>query len=514
MDISRRGVVAGLTSALVGTAAAAAARIPISGLELGAPRPFSFDALKTRARTLAAAPYRPPASGAGAALAALDYDAMDQIRYRADAALWKDAPGDGAVEFFHLGRYARTPVAIQLVEKGQARPILYSEMLFEIPAGHPARALPPAVGFAGFRVMNIGAPGDWLAFQGASYFRAAAPFNQYGLSARGLAIDTAAPHPEEFPIFTNLWLEHDADGHLVVSALLESESVVGAYRIAHRRSGDNLVQEVEVALNFRKSVEKLGVAPLTSMFWYGQPDRTQAVDWRPQIHDSDGLALWTGAGERLWRPLANPPRVITNAFADLNPRGFGLMQRDRVFGDYQDDGVFYDRRPSAWVEPLGDWGAGSVQLVELPTTGETDDNIVAFWTPAAPVKAGDAMSLRYRLHWCDEEPTSVGVARVVATREGRAGRPGQTPTPGARKFVVDFEGGRLADLNRQSGVEAVVACNVGEPTGATAFPVVGTQRWRLMFDVAVAGGATVDMRAYLRLGAESLSETWTYQVFG
>ena len=229
------------------------------------------------------------------------------------------------------------------------------------------------------------------------------------------------------------------------------------------------MQEIETSLHFRRSVERLGVAPLTSMFWYGQADPTRAVDWRPQIHDSDGLAIWTGAGERIWRPLANPPRVTTNAFADHNPRGFGLMQRDRKFDDYQDDGVFYDRRPSAWVEPVGDWGAGSVQLVEIPTGSEIDDNIVAFWTPAAPIRAGDSLALRYRLYWTDEEPAPVGVAKVVATRVGRGGRPGQPSPPGLRKFVVDFEGGRLAELRQGSGVQAVVGSSRG---AAIARPLI------------------------------------------
>ena len=201
-------------------------------------------------------------------------------------------------------------------------------------------------------------------------------------------------------------------------------------------------------------MKRLGLAPLTSMFWYGQGNRADTGDWRPQIHDSDGLSLWAGTGERLWRPLDNPPRVATHTFLDVDPRGFGLMQRDRTFDDYQDDGAFYDRRPSVWVEPVGAWGKGSVQLVEIPTRKETDDNIVAFWTPERPVRAGDEMTLRYHLHWCAREPIPPGVAQVVATRTGTGGRPGLPPTPGLKKYVVDFRGGRLAGLGRGSGVAA------------------------------------------------------------
>ena len=315
-----------------------------------------------------------------------------------------------------------------------------------------------------------------------------------------------------FPEFTAFWLEHDAAGRLVIHALLEGPSVAGAYRFEHTRSARGLVQEVTVQLWFRSAVQRLGIAPLTSMYWYGQSDRPSPGDWRPQIHDSDGLAIWTGSGERIWRPLSNPARVGVNSFVDKRPRGFGLMQRDRRFADYEDDGVFYDKRPSAWVEPIGDWGPGSVQLVEIPTTGEADDNIVAFWVPAAPVRAGQGLNVRYRLHWAKEEPVPSSVARVVATRSGEGGRPGQPIPPGRRKFVLDFAGPSLAGLTRQSGVTPVVALSAGQPIEAAAYPVEGADRWRLMFDYEAPPKTTLDLRAALTRGGQALTETWIYQV--
>jgi glucans biosynthesis protein len=322
--------------------------------------------------------------------------------------------------------------------------------------------------------------------------------------------------PEEFPIFTAFWLEHDAANQLVVYALLNSPSVAGAYRIVNRRSPAGLAQDVEAHLRFRKPVARLGVAPLTSMYWYDQTNRTPRDDWRPQIHDSDGLAIWTGSGERIWRPLADPPRVLTNAFLDRSPRGFGLLQRDRNFADYQDDELFYDRRPSAWVEPLDAWGEGSVQLAEIPTDGETNDNIVAFWTPAAPVTAGQPMDLRYRLYWTAEEPAPPGVARVVATRTGRSGPRNllpPPPPPGRRKFVIDFAGGALDGLTRESGVQPVITLSTGAPIDVDASPVDGVRGyWRLMFDADIPAGRTLDMRAYLRRGGGALTETWIFQV--
>ncbi len=513
--ISRRHVANLISGAVLGTTmgATTASAASAAPLMLGAARPFSFAILDAQARTLAGRPYRARTTAWPPTVGDLDFDTMGQIRYRSDADLWKSDPRIGAVEFFHLGRSTQLPVAIHTLESGLARQIIYDRNLFDIPAGNPALGLPPSLGFAGFRVMNPGAPGDWIAYQGASYFRAADPFNQYGLSARGLAINTSGAAREEFPDFTAFWLERSAEG-LVVFALLEGPSVTGAYRIAHLRGAKGLVQEIQARLYFRSAVQRLGLAPLTSMFWYGPADPVKGGDWRPQIHDSDGLSLWTGTGERIWRPLGNPPRVVTNAFLDRNPKGFGLMQRDRAFGNYQDDGAFYDRRPSAWVEPLNDWGPGSVQLVEIPTMGETDDNVVAFWTPVAPARAGDNLSLNYRLHWTAREPGSIGVGRVTATRVGHGGRPGQSSRPGTRKYVIDFEGGRLAALTKQSGVIPTITLSEGQAIEPAAYPVVGTERWRLIFDVALSPGKTLDLRAFLRIGAESLTETWVAQAYG
>ncbi|HWF75929.1 MAG TPA: glucan biosynthesis protein D [Caulobacteraceae bacterium] len=513
---SRRCAVAGLLTLPVLAAGRAVAARPIdgawpAGVQLGPARPFSLEALKAQALALSRAPYRPPAAPPAALAHAIDYDAFGAISYKPSATLWADRPGVG-VRFFPLGRYAPTPVAISVVSGGAARPVLYSPGLFDAPVGSPLKALGRAGGFAGFKVMNADARTDWIAYLGASYFRSADPFNQYGLSARGIAIDTVGAAREEFPSFTAFWLEQAPEG-LVVYALLDGPSVAGAFRIGHQRSAAGLVQDIQAELHFRKPVGLLGLAPLTSMYWYGPSDRAPADDWRPQIHDSDGLAIWTGAGERIWRPLSDPPRVMGNAFLDTNPRGYGLMQRDRLFADYQDDGAFYEKRPSAWVEPVGDWGAGSVQLVEIPTSGESEDNIVAFWTPQAPVTAGQSLSYRYRLHWTGEEPTPPGVARVVATRAGRGGRPGQPVPPGLRKIVIDFAGASLSGLTRQSGVTAVVTSSLGEALAPVAYPVEGQAgRWRLMFDTPAPPGKVVNLRAYLRRGEGALTETWIGQL--
>jgi glucans biosynthesis protein len=507
LDVNRRWTLAALLAALAPAQGAWGQGAWPGEAPLGPPEPFSFERLKARARALAARPYRPPPGPPPELARAIDYDAFSRVVYKPEATLWR---GKDGVRLFPLASGASPPVTIHVVVGGQARPVLHAAGLFDMPADSPFRRLGDQAGFGGFRLMNADARTDWAAYLGASYFRSADPFNQYGLSARGLAIDTAVATPEEFPVFSAFWIEQPPASGPIVYALLEGPSVAGAYRLTHARGPAGLKQRISAQLTFRKPVARLGIAPLTSMYWYGQSERTPSDDWRPQIHDSDGLAIWTGAGERIWRPLRNPPRVTTSTFVDRRPRGFGLLQRDRNFADYQDDGVFYEKRPSGWVEPLGDWGKGSVQLVEIPTRGETDDNIVAFWTPERSVRHGTTLNLDYNLYWAAAEPTPAGVARVVATRFGQGGSPGRAVAAGRRRFVVDFTGAALAGL-RRGEVEAVVGASRGASTGAVAYPVVGQDLWRLMFDVDIAPGVT-DLRAYLRKGANALTETWIYQV--
>jgi glucans biosynthesis protein len=282
-----------------------------------------------------------------------------------------------------------------------------------------------------------------------------------------------------------------------------------------KNDNGQVVMNVHCELFCRAAMSRLGVAPLTSMYWYGENERRKAADWRPEIHDNDGLALWTGKGERIWRPLINPPSVQTNSFMDNNPKGFGLIQRDRDFENYEDDGAYYNKRPGIWVEPKGNWGAGAVQLVEIPTDDEIHDNIVAYWRPDGDIAAGQNLSFDYRLYWQNTEPAfPKNIAKVVATRLGRGGIPGQNPWPRDKhKFVVDFTGGPLAQLQQRFDVTPVTNTSRGKIDNAYVIKVVGTDRWRALFDLQIDGDAPVDLRLYLKLGNKTLSETWLYQYF-
>jgi glucans biosynthesis protein len=503
-----------------GGGALAATTLP-DGIALAPKQPFSWDSLKEAANTLAAAPWRPAIAVASDVLTRIDYDAYQQIRYRRNMSLQLARDGHLPVQLFPLGAMFREPVKVHLVEDGEAREVLYRESLFSIPPDHPARALPDDIGFAGLRVMSPDLETDWLAFLGASYFRSSGPYNQYGISARGLAVDTGLPTPEEFPRFSEFWLERNArdGGRCTIYALLDSQSVSGAYRIRTQRTKDErdvyrVVMEIEAELTARRDIARLGIAPFSSMFWYGETSRTRGYDWRPEIHDSDGLAIRTGADERIWRPLNNPPRVTTNTFIDRDVKGFGLLQRDRDFVHYLDDGVFYERRSSVWVEPLDPWGEGAVHLLEIPTDDETQDNVAAYWCPTEPFRAGEQRRYRYRLSWLDDIPFPATLGRATATWTGRGGRPGFKPPDGVRKFVIDFQGPVFAGLGRDDGVEIVVTPSRGTISNAYTHPVVDQrERWRALFDLDVSGSEPVDMRAYLKLDGRALTETWIYQHF-
>ena len=392
-----------------------------AALALGEGSPFSVAALRARARALAGESYTPPNETLPRALVELGYDRYRDIRFRPQMALWREEGLPFQAQFFHLGSYFTVPTHIHVVDGGTAREVLYTGDLFDYGANEFAEPFPETLGFAGFRLhypLNRPDHHDELAvFLGASYFRSLARGQQYGLSARGLAIDTALPKGEEFPIFREFWLERPGPGagQVVIHALLDSPSAAGAYSFTIT-PGDTTVMDVSAMVYPRQRIERMGIAPLTSMYFFGENDRLGVDDFRPQVHDSDGLSMWTGGGEWIWRPLVNPQRLRVSAYSDVNPRGFGLLQRTRDFDEYQDLEAHYERRPSLWVEPIGGWGRGVVQLVEIPTLEEIHDNIVAFWVPEAPVEPGSEWPLAYRLHWCAEPPQRPGFGSKLIER--------------------------------------------------------------------------------------------------
>lgn len=506
-------LVAGLAHALPAKAQPAATR-----MRLGEPVPFSFERLIEEARAQAGRPYVEPSRPDPALVQRIDYDAYGRIGFDPASAI--DPDGPVPVTLNHVGMFFPKTVRMHLVESGDAREIVYDPSYFSMSDDHVASGLPaqPSA-FAGFWLREPESRGDWRELEpwatclGASYWRAVGELGQVGMSARGIALSPAGTAPEEFPDFIAHWFLPETEGRdaITVFSLLDGPSIAGAYRMRFERTGGVLV-DVEKHLFLRRDVERLGIAPLTSMYWYGEADKRRLEDWRPEVHDSDGLAIWNGAGEWLWRPLNNPSRVTTSSFLDERPKGFGLSQRDRNFDHYQ-DGVRYQDRPGCWIEPLEDWGKGTVQLVEIPTDDEIYDNIVAYWVHAEPTPAGTTLSFRYRQHWTSAEPFfPENLARVVATRVGRGGEPGKPRVQGRQKFVVELDGPVLEELwGWKVKAEPQITASRGAISLVFLEPVPTTRRWRVLFDLEVQGLEPVELRMTLRAGDRALSETWMYQ---
>jgi len=483
-----------------------------------APVPFSFDLLSDDMRLLAAAPLREASLPEGF-LSGLTYDDYQHIRFRRDRSVWREAEARFRLQAFYLGWLFREPVVIREVVDGTVHDMPFSTDDFEYLGGLADRVplhegLPGVAGFRLLTPLNRADTYDELvAFLGASYFRALGRGSAYGLSARGLAVNTGLPDGEEFPRFSSFYVERPAPGAetVTVYAGLESPSLTGAYRFVIR-PGETTVMDVTARLWLRRDVAQLGIAPLTSMFLFGPNDRVGFDDYRPRVHDSEGLLLIAGDGTPHWRPLVNPPRLANSYIGQTGPRAFGLMQRSRAPEQYLDAGARYERRPSLLVEPAGDWGRGTLRLVEIPSDLEANDNIVAFWVPEAPARKGDALEFSYRLRWGDlpPEPRS-DRAYVLRTLAGEGGISGVADKEDRRKFVVDYAGGLLAELPEDADVAAEVTAAKGEIAETVLSKLPGEDVWRLVMEVEAEEGAVVELKAQIRGYGQELAETWLYQ---
>ncbi|MBC58670.1 MAG: glucan biosynthesis protein D [Confluentimicrobium sp.] len=483
------------------------------------PQPFSFDWLDARMAEVARSDFRAPAEAAEV-IADLDYDDYRKIQFNPDRARWRDDGVLFRVHAFHPGWLYKQTVAIHEVIDGTQTPmsfstedfLYYDDLADRVPKGQD---LP---GVAGFRLntpLNRADKFDELvAFVGASYFRALARGSSYGLSARGLAINTGLGGEEEFPRFSEFWLERPADGQetVVLYAALDSPSCTGAYRFVIRPGAETVI-DVTARLHFRRNVEQLGVAALTSMFLFDEKNGDAFDDYRPQVHDSNALMVVRQDGDVLWRPLNNPPRLASSYLTEPNLKSFGLIQRDRSFDDYQDAGAHYQDRPSVLIEPRGDWGPGAIRLVEIPSDLEGNDNIVSFWVPSDKPKAGETREYAYRLRWgvlgTDREGDR---AWIVNTLVGRGGTSGVSDTKASvRKFVIDFAGGLMAGLPEDAVLEPVVTLSRGKIQHIALSKIEDTNKWRLVIDVNGGNERLVELVAHVAGFGRKLTETWIYQ---
>ena len=501
MQTRRRAII----SSLVGAA--------LLAIRAEAAAPFGFEQVAALAEAQARAAYHDPSRLAPADLQALNYDQYRDIRFRPDRALWRpERPFE--LMFFHLGgEYQIHSVRMNEVTPGGVRHIRYDRADFDYGKNRLSPRRWGDIGFAGFRAHYPLHGGDYkdevVVFLGGSYFRALGAGQRYGLSARGLAIDTVGGQGEEFPRFVEFWLVKPAPDakKLTLFALLASPRAAGAYQF-DLEPGAETVVDVRARLFLRSGVGTLGIAPLTSMFFFGenQPHRT---DFRPEVHDSDGLMIALGNGEWLWRPLINPRQTLTTSFSMQELKGYGLMQRDREFRSYEDSEASYELRPSAWVEPVGSWGAGRIELVQIHTPDETNDNVVAYWVPEHQPAPGQPLDLVYRVRWQGaaeiERPPGAWVTQT------RVGRGYAKLADDVQQFIVDFAGPSLAKLPADAGVTAVVtAPGNGEILESNAYRVEATGAWRMAVRVKQLDPAQpTELRGFLQHDTDVLTETWS-----
>jgi glucans biosynthesis protein len=467
---------------------------------------FTFNNVLAEARRRAASPYVPQRGSMPAWLDKLTPDQYRSIRFNPEADVWRNDDLPFRLDLLPVGFNFQTTVAVSIVEDGKFQDLVATPDMFvfgpSVPTP-PARATLPLSGFRIRNRLNSGKVWDeFLVFQGASYFRAVAQNQVYGLSGRGLALNTAEPAGEEFPAFTHFWIERPgrAATELVVYALLESESATGAYRFTIR-PGEETSVDVDMTLFPRVELRVVGIAPLTSMFLFDETNRGRLDDYRPEVHDSDGLAVTTKSGESLWRPLANPAKLQISTFTNEPPQGFGLVQRSRLMQDFQDLDAQYERRPSAWIEPRSPWGAGAVELVEIPSGRETNDNIVAFFRPAGSLPPGRPAHFAYHMGWLAEPKLPKGMGATVATRSGAS-------LDGKRRvFQLDFVGaGEQTD-----GLRIDMAASAGKLSNMMLVSNPAIHGLRASFEIDPNNAELIELRLRIMRDNRPVTETWLYR---
>ena len=493
------------------------------GLTAANAHAWGLDDVAALADKRAKAPFQGAPKALPAELANLDYDGYRDIRFNRDAPIWRNNKLPFEANFFHVGREV-VSVRMNEIVGGVAKPMRYNPADFNFGKNKLNPQGWGDLGHGGVRLFsNLNTPDvkdEAAVFQGSSYFRGLGAGQRYGLSARGLAVDTTGPK-EEFPRFTEFWLERPTTDAKIVTvyALMDSERMTGAYRF-DITPGERTTTEVRAKIFMRSGaspVKTLGIAPLTSMFLFGE-NQPRPGDFRPEVHDSDGLMMANGDGEWLWRPLQNPGAALTTSFSMKSPKGFGLMQRDRNYASYEDTEARYEMRPSAWVTPIGDWGTGRVELFQFPIQDETHDNVVAYWVPEKMPLVGQAMDIAYQVSWQGNNQQLPPNGYVTQSRRGNgfipANKDGSLPPNQPTQFTVDFGGPALDKLPEDAAVKAVVTADAnGRIVESLAYKNPATGHWRMTLRVQRADLAQpakpVELRAFLQLNGNAVSETWT-----
>ena len=489
-----------LAASLAPSGSSAAAAEP-----LGQPVPFSADTVVKMAVELASKPFKPPEAPLPSVFSGLTFDQYASIRRVPGTAIWSDQKLGFSLEPLHRGFVYTTPIAINIVENGMAQKVIYEASNFDF-----GELKPPAVlgdlGFAGLRILKGAEQGfeDVAIFQGASFYRARAHAQPFGVTARGLAIRTGDEPGEEFPLFREFWVEkpNPAANTLTVHALLDSASITGAFRFTLRPLEATII-DTETTLIARAGVDKLGLGAMAATYLFSGLDHRLVDDVRAAVYESTGLQILTGNGEWLWRPVSNRETLQISAFSDLNPRGFGLLQRSRSFDAFYDDDTHWELKPSLWIEPIGDWGEGDLRLLEIPAEAETNENVIAQWRPKTGMAAATSRMLAYRQFWCWSPPSRPPLASCVSSRRGKVGA--------HQRFAVEMEGDLFADPAKAAAASADVHAAPGKIVSVRLFPNKDRRSVRVVFDLDPGSETYSELRLTLSVDNQPASETWLYR---
>jgi glucans biosynthesis protein len=478
---------------------------PAAAEPLGQPVPFSADTVVRMAVELASKPFKEPEAPLPSVFSGLNFDQYASIRRVPGSAIWSDEKLGFSLEPLHRGFVYTTPIGINIVENGLAQKVIYDAADFDF-----GKLQPPAVlgdlGFSGLRILKASDQGfdDMAIFQGANFYRARARAQPFGLTARGLAIRTGDEPGEEFPLFREFWVEKPnlAANTLTIHALLDSTSVTGAFRFTLRPLEATII-DTETTLIARAAVDKLGFGAMAAAYLFSGLDHRLTDDVRAAVYESAGLQILTGSGEWLWRPVSNRETLQISAFSDLNPRGFGLLQRSRSFDAFYDDDTHWELKPSLWIEPIGDWGEGDLRLLEIPAAAETNENVIAQWRPKAGMAAATSQSIAYRQFWCWSPPSRPPLASCVSSRRGRIGN--------RQRFAVEMAGDLFADLAKAEAASADVHATPGKIVSVRLFPNKDRHSVRVVFDLDPGSETYSELRLTLRVDNQPASETWLYR---
>jgi periplasmic glucans biosynthesis protein len=465
----------------------------------------AFDAslIQDAARQLAQRAFVPPNTTIPEPFTSLNAEGYHAITHRPERRIWADEAVGYQIEPLHRGSIFTTPVLLSTVEQGLVKRIIYDPTRYSL-GRLSAPSSMPDMNFSGFKLMQKGEPAiDFAIFQGATFYRSRAKGQEFGAASRALAIKTGDPRGEEFPIFRAFWIEHPgSDGIVTVHAVADSESATAAFRFT-LRPGDMTIIDTECTIFARVDIDHIGIGPIQGTYLFGPSRRRNIDDLRSQVHDVHGLQMLNGRNEWIWRPLNNPEQLQISSFMDDNPKGFGLIQRDRDFNAYQDDEHSFERRPTIWMEPIGDWGAGSVQLTEIPSNSEMNDNIIAYWRPRDVLIAGSRTSFTYRQFWCWVTPERGELAETVGFRVGRGG------SGRRRRCMVEFAGDILG--GEIKGLTMALSASPGQIINGKFLHNSTRKSVRVTFELEPLNDAPSEIRLLLNDGDKPISETWLYR---